>query len=342
MGRKALEVLQDIADQLGWRQPTTLENEELLDKDQRKLLRAFNRVLRAVAGIDDWRFLRKEGEITLEAAYTTGLMRLTNGSTSVSGQDDPDVTGTELPVWTSSMVGRAVVINGHPIVYRVASVTSATALTLDRAFLGTTSDGSTVDDYAYQLVQDRYDLPADFDRPIDEDWTRHDENSTSLIRIISPKEMAARRRVRPAYSTSDPDTVSLWKIDDAGEHRIATFDPFPDTARLVSFEYQATHPKMENDTQRILYDQKTEEMILSGVEFLILRGPEDDARTGLMLDEFLRQQMAGVSKTEIGNQRTRLRASQERALQQRTKWARKARRIDWGAYFDRANFHDLG
>lgn len=340
MGRKALEVLQDIADQLGWRQPTTLENADLLDKDQRKLVRSFNRVLRAMSGIDDWRFLRQEGEIELVDAYETGTLRLTNGSASVSGQLDED---GDLPVWTSDLIGRAVVIAGHPVVYRVANVTSATALTLDRTFLGETSDGgATVDDYVYQIVQDRYELPVDFDRPVDEDWSRHDGTTTSFIRVISPKEMAARRRVRQPYAGADPDSVSLWRHDAEGEHRLAVFDPYPDTARLVRFEYQAVHPLIENDTQRILFDMKNEEIILAGVEFLMLRGPDDDARAGLMLDEFLRQQMNAVAKTELGQQRTRITASQERALQQRSKWARKGRRFNWGRYFDLANFHDLG
>lgn len=340
MGRKGLDVLKDIADQVGWKQPTTIENPEILDKDQRKLIRAFNRVLRAMSGINDWRFLRKEGEITLLATYERGTMRMTNGSTSVSGQVDEDGNS---PTWTSSHIGRAVVISGHPVVYRVSAVTSATAITLDRAFMGDTSDGgTTVDDYIYQLVQDRYDLPVDFDRPVDDDWTRYDDTATSRIKIISADDMREARLHKLAYSTGDPDTVALWMDDTQGEHRIAIFNPYPDDAKIVRFEYQRVHPDMETDNQRILFERRNEELVIAGVEWLLLRGPEDDQRATGLLQEFLTQQMNAVAQTEIGQQRTRITPSEARAWQQRTKWRSRGRRINWGSYFDKANFFNLG
>jgi len=327
MGRKALEVLQDIADQLGWVQPSTLENADLLDKDDRKLVRAFNRVLRVLSGIEDWHFLRAEGEITLTAVYETGTVACSQDAAAVTG------TGT---TWTNAMEGRAFIFATHPLVYRIASVDSATTLTLDRAYVG-----ETVTESEYQISQDRYDLPQDFDRPVDEDWTRYDDSSKATIRVVSPKEVALRRRTRPSDSTGDPDVVTLWQQDTVGEHRVAVFDRYPDSARVVRFEYQRQHPLIEDDTQRILFDMKTEEMIQAGVEYLILRGPEDDARAGMMVGEFLRERMDAVAKSEIGKQRTRLSVSQERAIQQRTKWGRKGRRTDWGSYFDKANFYDL-
>ena len=340
MGRKALEVLQDIADQLGWVQPTTVENADLLDKDDRKLIRAFNRTLRVLSGIEDWHSLRTDGEITLTAEYTTGVARVTNGSTAVSGISSP-TTGLS-PTWTNAMVGRAFIVAGHPVVYRVASVTGQFALVLDRAYVGTSTNGTTTaPDAEYHIVQDRYDLPTDFDRPVDEDWTRYDTSSKATVRVVSPKEVASRRKARPSDSVGDPDVVTLWKQDEQGEHRVAVFDRYPNTARVIRFEYQRQHPLIEDDTQRILFDMKTEEMIQAGVEYLILRGPDDDAKAGMMLGEFLRERMDAVAKGEIGKQRTRLTISQARAIRERTKWSRKGRRTDWGSFFDRANFHDL-
>jgi len=339
MGRKALEVLADIADQIGWKQPTTLEDSKNLAKDQRKLVRTFNRVLRAMSGINDWRFLRKQGEIELIAEYSTGLMQLTNGSTAVVGSADSDLaTGT----WTSAMIGRAVVIQNHPVIYRIAAQPTGTTLTLDRKFVGTTSDGgTTLADYTYRIVQDRYDLPLDFDRPADDVWTRYDGTSSSSITIIDPNELRQRRLQRPAYSTGDPDVVTLWKDDEQGEHRMAIFDTFPSTLRIVRFDYHIVHPEMEYDNQRILFSQRNEELIMAGVEFLLLRGPEDDQRAQLMLGEFLQQQQAAVAQEEIGTQRTRITASQERVFHQRTKWRRGGGNINWGSHFDKTNFYDL-
>jgi hypothetical protein len=340
IGRKALEILQDIADQLGWAQPTTLENAAQLAKDQRKLIRAFNRVLRAMSTINDWHFLRAEGEIELVASYETGLMRLTNGSTSVTGQNDADGNP---PVWSSDHVGRAVLLDGHPVVYRIASVEGATSLTLTREFVGTTSDGGTTkDDYINKIVQDRFDLPLDFDRPVQDRWTRFDGTSSSKIGIVTPEEVVRRRRARNTLDSGDPEVVTLWRQDDVGEHRVAVFDKYPDTQRLVTFEYQKQHPLIDSDTQRILFSQREEEMILAGVEFLLLRGPEDDQRAQFMLAEFLQQQYLAVSKSEIGTQRTRLSASREHILRQHFRHKRKGRRTDWGKYFDRAGWYELG
>jgi hypothetical protein len=339
MGRKALDILKDIADQLGWPQPSTVENESQLPKESRKLLRALNRVLRAMSSINDWHFLRAEGEITLVAAYTTGTMRLTNSATTCTGQVDSDGNS---PTWTSSHVGRAIVISGHPVVYRVSAVNSATSITLDKNFIGTTSDGGTTqDDYTYKIVQDRFDLPTDFDRPVSDTWTRYDGSSSSPVAVVEPDQVAENRRERSPHDTGDPTKVTIWRHDDQGEHRVAVFDPYPDTARIVAFEYQKLHPKIELDNQRVLFDQRREDLIMSGVEYLILRGPEDDMRAQMLLGEFLQSQNIAVSKDEIGTKRTRITHSQERALRERSKWQRKGRRINWGAYFDRANYYDL-
>lgn len=339
MGRKALEILQDAADQLGWTQPTTLENSTQLDKQHRKLIRAMQRVLRAMSAIDDWHFLRADGEIETVAEYETGLMRLTNGATTCTGQADSDGnTGT----WTTAMEDRAIVISGHPVVYRISKVNSATSITLDRNFIGTTSDGGTTqDDYTYKIVQDRFDMPLDFDRPVDEDWTLYDATTKRTIRLIPPDEIRDRRAARDAYATGVPTVATIWRRDDEDEHRVAVLDRFPDAQYLVRFEYQKVHPDIEYDYQRILFDQKYEEMILDGIEFLILRGPEDDQRAQLMLMEYLNQQNSSVTRTEIGQRRTRITPSEARAIHQRRKWRARGTRIDWGSYFDLARFHDL-
>jgi hypothetical protein len=339
MGRKAIEILQDVADQLGWTQPTTLENPDQLEKQQRKLVRAFKRVLRAMSAVNDWHFLRKQGEIELVASYTTGTMRLTNSATTCTGQVDDDGNS---PVWTPSMEGRAIVISGHQVVYRVQRVNSATSITLDRDFIGTTSDGGTTqDDYSYKIVQDRYDLPVDFDRPVDEDWTLYTSTSKLDLRLLNPNDIRDRRASRDAYSTGTPTAVTLWRRDDEGEHRVAVFDPYPDTQQLVRFDYQALHPDIEFDYQRVLFEQKYEEMILNGIEFLIMRGPEDDQRAGLMLQEYLQERNSSVARREIGQQRTRLTPSAARAFREKNKWAGRGARIDWGSFFDLARYHDL-
>lgn len=341
VGRGALDLLKDVCDRLGWSQIVTVENEDELTKDDRKLVRALNRVLTVMSGTEDWVGLRKEGEIITVAQYTTGLARMTNGSTAVSGQLDENGDPT---VWTQAMVGRAFVVDGDQLVYRVADVLSATSLTLDREYQGDTTDGSAdAPDVNYHVMQDRYDLELDFDRPTEETWTGYGNGQDWPMFIKDSGAVRARRLGRsPASTVAQPDMVTLWKHDDETEHRQAILDPFPKDQVVVRYEYQAIHPKIENDTQRILYPPRQEEVIKAGIEWLLLSGPDDDQRAGMALSEFLRARSEDLAKQEIGKQRTRITASQEHRMKQRWKWGRRGMRTDWGSFFDRKDFFGLG
>jgi hypothetical protein len=341
VGRSALDVLRDICDHLGWAQIESVENEDELTKDDRKLVRALNRVLRVMSSMNDWPGLRRQGEVVTIAEYTTGLARLTNGSKVVTGELDDDGNPT---VWTQDMVGRAFVVNQEQLIYRVADVVSATSLRLDREYQGDTTDGSDdAPDLPYHIMQDRYDLPLDFDRAVDERWTGYQGTADFTLMIIDASMVRARRRGRaPASTVTQPDAVTLWKNDDQDEHRQVILDPFPKDQVVIQFDYQSLHPKIEKDTQRILFAPRHEEMIQSGVEWLLLSGPDDDARASMALGEYLRNRGEDMAKQEIGQQRTRITASQERYLQQRSKWRRRGMRINWGSAFDRKDFYDLG
>jgi hypothetical protein len=340
VGRSVLDVLRDVCDHLGWEQIVSVENEDDLTKDDRKLVRALNRVLRVMSSMNDWPGLRRQGEIVTDAEYTAGLLRLTNASKVVTGQLDDDGNPA---VWTQDMVGRAIVVNGEQLIYRVADVVSATSLRLDREYQGDTTDGTDdAPDMPYHIMQDRYDLPLDFDRAVDEKWTGYQGSADFTLVITDANTVRARRRGRaPASTVTQPDIVVLWKNDEQNEHRQVVLDPFPKEQVVIQFDYQAIHPKVEKDTQRILFAPRHEEMIQSGVEWLLLSGPEDDARAQLALGEFLRNRGEDLAKQEIGQQRTRLNASQERALQQRTKWRRRGMRVNWGSAFDRKDFYNL-
>lgn len=344
MGRKAIDVLRAVCDQIGWDQIVTLENEETLTKDDRKLVRALNRTLRVLSGVQDWRFLRAEGEIITIDEYTTGRVRLTNGSTTVTGVDDPDITGTLLPTWTTAMVGRALIVVGNPLPYLITAVNSATSLTINRAWQGDTTLGTTdAPDLNYRIMQDRYELPQDFDRPVDEKWSLFKDTVVLPITVVDPMEIRARRMANaPSVANDDPNVVALWAMDDEVEHRVAILDPFPHDQRVITFEYQRIHPTIDRDTQRILFPPRYEEIVLDGVEFLLKEGPDDDARSDKALSEFLRTRAEGAAARETGQRRLRLSPSQWRAYDQRSKWGRNGARINWGSAFDRIDFYDLG
>lgn len=341
VGRSALSVLQDVCDRLGWAQIVSVENLDEMTKDDRKLVRSLNRVLRVMSSMNDWPSLRRQGEIETIAEYTDGLLRLTNGSKVVTGQVDEDGNPT---VWTQDMIGRAIAVDSEQLIYRVADVVSATSLRLDREYQGDTTDGTDdAPDLPYHIMQDRYDLPLDFDRPVDEQWTGYQGNSDYQILITDAATIRRRRQGRaPASTVTQPDAVTLWKNDDQLEHRQVIVDPFPKEQIIIQFEYQAVHPEISKDTQRILFGPRQEEMLHSAMEWMLLSGPDDDARAGMALSEYLRNRGEDLAKQEIGQERMRLSASQERAMQQRSKWRRRGMRINWGSAFDRKDFYGFG
>ena len=85
------------------------------------------------------------GEITLNAAYSTGTVALTNGSATAT------FTGATLPQWAAS--GK-LQVDGQW--YKITSRDSDSQLTLTNAWNQATVSGST-----YDLYQDEYALPSD-------------------------------------------------------------------------------------------------------------------------------------------------------------------------------------
>ena len=97
-----------------------------------------------------WGFLKTTGYITTTAKHTTGNINVTQYSVSVAG-------GATSPIFTSAMVGRLLIVSGGTIPYRITSFTSATIITLETPYLG-----STATNQSYSIVQDNYALASDF------------------------------------------------------------------------------------------------------------------------------------------------------------------------------------
>jgi len=91
-----------------------------------------------------WKANYREGWLPLGAIYNTGTALFTNGSVTVTG------TST---AWTTSMKGQKI-LGGDSAYYKIASVQSATSLTLTQPYQGTT----TLSTQAYQIWQDEYRL----------------------------------------------------------------------------------------------------------------------------------------------------------------------------------------
>jgi len=335
--RPALDILNDVADAIGLQQLETIEGD--LSSSHRKMLRVLNRVLRTLQGIEAWWFLRKEAQITTVAPYILGLVEITNGSTAVTGIDDPDVTGTAPPVWTEAMVGRVFSLVGDTLVYRIASVTSATTLVLASEYQGTTGTGD--DAKSYTITQDRYELPDDFDRPIT-DWSSFLSNSHGFMEPLDPNAMLHRRRARGSFLEQGvPRFFTLWGTDDQEEHRLVILDPTPDAAYILDFPYQFNHPEIKYDSERVRFPLRYDALLIEAMLYLLRRDLDDDPRAQGMLMDYLRTRNESLSKIELGQQRKRISPSTKRRTLERARWGKGSRRYDYGEHFDRSEFHDI-
>jgi hypothetical protein len=84
---------------------------------------------RGILDKHDWSALRARSEWQIPASYSTGTAGVTLNSNAVTG------TGT---TWTTSMVGRQFKVGNSPF-YTILTAPTATSLTLDRVYAGTTN-----------------------------------------------------------------------------------------------------------------------------------------------------------------------------------------------------------
>ncbi len=331
MGRTGLQIIQDVAQRLGWRIPTTIEGTNL-EADTRKLLNLLNQVIRALAGFNDWNFLRRDGELQTVAPHTTGLAVATKGSDSV--------TGLSTPAWTLDMKGRAFQIDGTNVIYRITDVPNSTTLTISRAYV---DDDTGAAGKAYTIAQDRYELPTDFDRPVG-DWSNFIVSPT--IRPVDPTELMRRRRVRSNFMLLDePHMFVCYEFDDEGQHRIVHFDPFPSKSRTIVFQYQGIHPEILTDAMKVRFPLRYDSLLMEAMIYLGRRDYEDDQRMTLSLQDFMREKNESLVHEELGQERMSISPSNSRRISENMKWSRGSvggMRINWGSKFDELDRYLLG
>lgn len=170
-----------------------------------------------------WSGLKKEGEFQIPAAYTTGTASVTQNSASVTG------SGT---TWTSAMVGRQFLIDGAPF-YTIASVESATALTLDRVYGGVTAAGQ-----AYTIVLIYLVVPTDFlhflsVRDVENNWRLHTAYSQDNLDLFDAQRS----------STTSPRVLASATPSSAGLPRYEIW-PRELGGKVIPFRYMRKPPLM--------------------------------------------------------------------------------------------------
>lgn len=325
----ALDILNEIADRLGWEQIDSLEKSTLPD-ETRKLLRLMNRVLSTLTGLEDWPMLRGEGTLQLigveNSDTTTGseqYVEATQNSTTVT------MLNASLDV---SYVGRAIQFSGVDYVYRIEEVTASTELKLNRAWID--ASVTAADKTTWTIGADRYVLPVNFDRPIaDMDGFL----APYGIKPVSPEEFQRRRRrYRNSIEIGEPEVFTIYGLNKAQTQEVIHFDPWPNEARLINYPYIKQHPVINSDNDKILYPKRVVEVIMEMVLQLAYRDYEDDDRMQVTLMEMIQKYNQSVGKQTVTQNRPQMKLANQRYRSIYRAYRAGGGNVDWGDAFDRA------
>lgn len=326
----ALDILNEIADRLGWPQIDTIESANL-GSETRKLLRLLNRVLETLTGLEDWPLLRKQGEIVLVADVQADT---TSGSEQylTATQNDKTITIANFTSFTSAYIGAAFQADGYDYVYRIESINSTSSVELNRAWIDSSITAS--DEVVWKVGWDRYALVEDFDRPID---SFNAFLAPYGIKPVSPEDMAERRRRRGGdIEVDEPEVYTLFGMNTAQTQELIHFDPWPDAARLLTYDYISRHPTIDSDNDKILYPRRVIEVIIEMVLQLAYRDYEDDARMQQTLIEMIQKYNQSIGKKSVTANKRIMRPDGRTRMEVYRAYRFGGGNVDWGESFDRA------
>jgi len=326
----ALDIINEIADRLGWPQVESVEAAKP-GSETRKLVRLLNRVLTTLGGLDDWPMLRANGELVLVADVvadtTTGTEQYLTAT-----QNSTTVTIANFTAVTSAYVGAAFQAAGHDYVYRIESINNSGSFELNRAWIDASI--TAADETTWTIAWDRYALPENFDRPID-------DFSAFLapygIAPISPEKLAERRRKRSGdIAVGEAEVYTVYGLNTAQTQEILHLDPWPDDARMLTYDYIMVHPTIDSDNDKILFPRRVIEVIIDMVIQLAYRDYEDDDRMQTTLTEMLQKYNQSVGKKTVTQNKRVFRPDGRTRREIYRAYRAGGANVDWGDTFDRA------
>lgn len=186
----------------------------------------YNDLQARVDGRTRWRHLEKHVQRKASAPYSTGTVTVTLGSTTVTGSGTTFPTDIALQMFEGPD-GRA---------YRISAYVSATELTLELAYVGSTAAGGSYEIHYYSLA-----LPSNFDPP----------RLTSMV-VQDGSGSGARLGPVDQDELFDFNPVVVWHTSRPYEYRFeegrVLFSPSPDQAYLVDLYYNAKPTETDSST----------------------------------------------------------------------------------------------
>lgn len=205
---------------------------------------AVNDALDMVSSEKEWPFLLRKGYLTLNGAYTTGTITLTDGDATVT------LASGTWPTWAAS--GK-IYVSGQ--VFDVLSRTSGSAIELTTDFNGTTTSG-----LSYVIYQNQYDLPDDF-------WRFHETlpgtrwgwgaRPESIANVLAAENSAAWGQPFPSLFAIAYQQFVCW--------------PYPSTDANYAYTYYARPSRLTQDTDIADWDPVHLECLKRAIDYQLAR-----------------------------------------------------------------------
>jgi hypothetical protein len=251
---------------------------------------------------------RKDVLVT-HPVYSTGTIAISKGGTILTG------TGTD---WSASNVfGQAnarvtgrIKIDGSNDLYEIASVDSATQITLGSRFTGETLTTGT-----YTYFEDEYALHADFLRPISVKFFDDARSITIMDRrqfdekfprplIQGKPQVACIRDVAPSGNTTPVRRIQLWRPPNEAFTIPYRFI----TSKLAISSAGAAQENMTADSDEPILPYRFRRLLVLHALAAWYRDKRDDARSGEVQAEYADFWLRTFGDMEIGQTQPRLRA----------------------------------
>jgi hypothetical protein len=243
------DIYNSVADQIGDTSTTNIT----------RIKRYINWSQQDVCSRENWDFLMKQSYFQCTAPYTTGTAVATNGSTTITGTDT---------AWTSSMVGRKLKFDADSEYYTIASVESATSLTLNQAYLEDTI--STAEEYS--IYQDIYSLDSDVEKIVSMSCPTSNEKIVS----ISRQEMDY---MDPSpFSSGIPNYYTEVGRDSSGYKQVQLYN-VPDDSYVIYYWYRKQIADLSGDSDESVIPSKYHQLLYFGGCFQYYDYDQDESGT---------------------------------------------------------------
>ncbi len=230
-----------------------------------------------------WSFMEVDGNMASVAAYATGTVAFTNGSTGVVGD------GT---TFTAGMVGRKIIFAGSTVLYTIETFTDTTNIVLDRVY-----EGDTVMGASYLIYQDKYALASDFGEML----ILRDLSNNVVLQSFDTTQFEEYAEI--ATATSTPARYALYGEDSSGYEQLL-FYPAPGEVVSYGYRYYKEPTIMADEADALDTPPKYDHVVIALLKAQITGDAQHYALADSLLDNMIsanvRDRRASVQKVPLG------------------------------------------